>query len=127
MGTLLILLVSLAAESEGVLRLRSTTSRLADLINSEVLFFPENISRQIQEVARLACRLSGAFTEVIMDLDIFKRLQKRETPISEVENFLKNLHSTKEELLCIEVALNSTPMSALRRGERFVLAMNNNG
>jgi len=110
-------LVSLAVESERVLRLRSTIDRLSALVNSEVLFFPENFSFQIQEVARLVCRLSGAFTEVIMDLNVIKGLQKRETPINEVESCLKNLHSVKEKLLCTERALNSMPMSALRGGE----------
>ena len=117
MYILLTFLVSLAVESERFLRLRSTIDRLSVLINSEVLFFPETISFQIQEVARLVCRLSGAFTEVVMDLNVIKGLQKRETPINEVESCLKNLHSMKEKLLCTERALNSTPMPALRRGE----------
>lgn len=107
----------MAVESERVLRLRSTIDRLSVLVNSEVLFFPENISFQIQEVARLVCRLSGAFTEVTIDLNVIKGLQKRETPINEVESCLKNLHSMKEKLLSTESALNSTPIPALRRGE----------
>lgn len=68
----------------------------------------------------LMCRLSGAFVEIVQDVNIFRALQKvdaKETPIRELENCLARCNILKDSLLQIQDAIERTPVSALCKGE----------
>lgn len=110
----------LAVKNDEFFCLRKSIDRLLSLVDSNILIFPKSILHQVQEVTRLACRLSGAFTEVVSDVRVFNDLEKRESkkiPVNELESLLEKCHSIKEELLRAEGALTSTPLSVLRQDE----------
>jgi hypothetical protein len=66
------------------------------------------------------CRLYGAFSELLQDLNLFKLLQKdstKDTPIDELENHLARCNNLKESLVRIQDAVEQTPVPALSEGK----------
>jgi len=66
------------------------------------------------------CQLSGAFSELVQDLNLFKRLQNdptKDTPINELEDYLYRCNNLKDGLVRIQDALEQTSVSALSEGK----------
>lgn len=93
---------------------------MSNLLASEVDVFQESLFDEIRVVARLMCRISSAFAEIIYDLNVFKDVQgqdPKETPLDEVEGTLRDCNAFNDRLWQILEAIEPTPVPALRKGK----------